>query len=104
AFFRAKRKMIIKGGLIAWAVMGDPNASIPTTEPVLYRPMWGAFGKAPAATSVTFTSQAALDAGVREKLGLDKRFMAVKGCRAVTKKQMIRNDLTPKIEVDPETY
>jgi urease subunit alpha len=104
AFFGAKPKMIVKGGMIAWSVMGDPNASIPTTEPVLYRPMWGAFGKAPAATSVTFTSQAALDLGVREKIGLDKRFVAVRGCRDVTKKQMIRNDLTPKIEVDPETY
>jgi urease alpha subunit len=104
AFFGAKPKMIVKGGMIAWAAMGDPNASIPTTEPVLYRPMWGAFGKAPATTSVTFTSQAALDLGVRERLGLDKRCVAVKGCRSVTKKQMIRNDLTPNIEVDPETY
>jgi urease subunit alpha len=104
AFFGAKPKMIIKGGLIAWSVMGDPNASIPTTEPVLYRPMWGAFGSAPAATSVTFTSQAALDDGVGDRLRLQKRLVAVKGCRSVTKKQMLRNDLTPKIEVDPETY
>jgi len=104
AFFGAKPKMIVKGGLIAWSVMGDPNASIPTTEPVLYRPMWGAFGSAPAATSVTFTSRAAVDAGVRDRLRLQKRLVAVKGCRAVTKKQMVRNDLTPQIEVDPETY
>jgi urease subunit alpha len=104
AFFGAKPKMIIKGGLIAWAVMGDPNASIPTTEPVLYRPMWGAFGSAPAATAVTFTSQAAIDDGVRDRLRLQKRLVAVKGCRTVTKKQMLLNDLTPKIEVDPETY
>ncbi|MCC7367053.1 MAG: urease subunit alpha [Chloroflexi bacterium] len=104
AFFGAKPKMIVKGGLIAWSVMGDPNASIPTTEPVLYRPMWGAFGSAPAATSVTFTSQAALDDGVGERLRLNKRLVAVKGCRTVTKKQMLLNDLTPKIEVDPETY
>jgi urease subunit alpha len=103
-FFGAKPKMIVKGGLIAWAVMGDPNASIPTTEPVLYRPMWGAFGSAPAATAVTFTSQAALDNGVRDRLRLNKRLVAVKGCRSVTKKQMLLNDLTPKIEVDPETY
>ena len=104
AFFGAKPKMIVKGGLIAWSVMGDPNASIPTTEPVLYRPMWGAFGSAPAATAVTFTSQAALDDGVRDRLRLNKRLVAVKGCRSVTKKQMLLNDLTPKIEVDPETY
>jgi urease subunit alpha len=104
AFFGAKPKMIIKGGLIAWSVMGDPNASIPTTEPVLYRPMWGAFGSAPAATAVTFTSQAAVEDGVGDRLRLQKRLVAVKGCRSVTKAQMVRNDLTPKIEVDPETY
>jgi urease alpha subunit len=103
-FFGAKPKMIIKGGLIAWSVMGDPNASIPTTEPVLYRPMWGAFGSAPAATSVTFTSKAALDNALGDRLRLQKRLVAVHGCRSVTKKQMVRNDLTPKIEVDPETY
>ena len=103
-FFGAKPKMIVKGGLIAWSVMGDPNASIPTTEPVLYRPMWGAFGSAPATTSVTFTSKAALDDGVADRLRLQKRLVAVQGCRSVTKKQMVRNDLTPKIEVDPETY
>jgi urease subunit alpha len=104
AFFGAKPKMIVKGGLIAWSVMGDPNASIPTTEPVLYRPMWGAFGSAPAATSVTFTSQAALADGIGDRLRLQKRLVAVRGCRTVTKAQMVRNDLTPKIEVDPETY
>src|SRR5204863_8492860 len=70
AFFGAKPKMVIKGGLIAWAAMGDPNASIPTTEPVLYRPMWGAFGVAPAATSVTSSSQAALERGGGEQPGL----------------------------------
>jgi urease subunit alpha len=104
AFFGVKPDMVIKGGTIVAAVMGDPNASIPTTEPVLYRPMWGAFGSAPAATAVTFTSQAALDNGVRDRLRLQKRLVAVKGCRTVTKKQMLLNDLTPKIEVDPETY
>ena len=103
-FFGAKPKLIVKGGLIAWSLMGDPNASIPTTEPVLYRPMWGAFGSAPAATSVTFTSKAALDHGIGDRLRLQKRLVAVQGCRSVTKKQMVRNDLTPKIEVDPETY
>jgi urease subunit alpha len=104
AFFGAKPKMIVKGGLIAWSIMGDPNASIPTTEPVLYRPMWGAFGSAPAANSVTFTSQVAVDGGVADRLRLQKRLVAVKGCRQVTKKQMLLNDLTPKIDVDPETY
>jgi urease subunit alpha len=104
AFFGAKPKMIVKGGMIAWSAMGDPNASIPTTEPVLYRPMWGAFGSAPAATSVTFTSQAALADGIGDRLRLQKRLVAVQGCRSVTKAQMVRNDLTPKIEVDPETY
>src|SRR3954462_5507412 len=103
-FFGAKPKMIIKGGLIAWSVMGDPNASIPTTEPVLYRPLRGAVGAAPAATSVTFTSQAALQNGIGDRLRLQKRLVAVKGCRSVTKAQMVRNDLMPKIEVDPETY
>jgi len=103
-FFGAKPKMIVKGGMIAWSVMGDPNASIPTTEPVLYRPMWGAFGSAPAATSVTFTSGAALAAGVRSRLGLRKRLVAVRNCRSVTKKDMVRNDATPRIDVDPETY
>jgi len=103
-FFGAKPKMIVKGGLIAWSAMGDPNASIPTTEPVLYRPMWGAFGSAPAATSVTFTSKAALDDSVADRLRLQKRLVAVQGCRSVTKQQMVRNDLTPEIEVDPETY
>jgi urease subunit alpha len=103
-FFGAKPKMIIKGGLIAWSVMGDPNASIPTTEPVLYRPMWGAYGSAPAAISVTFTSKAALADGIGDRLRLQKRLIAVRGCRSVTKQQMVRNNLTPKIEVDPETY
>jgi urease subunit alpha len=103
-FFGAKPKMIVKGGMIAWSVMGDPNASIPTTEPVLYRPMWGAFGSAPAATCVTFTSQVALEAGVRSRLGLRKRVAAVRNTRGVTKKDMIRNDATPTITVDPETY
>jgi urease subunit alpha len=103
-FFGAKPKMIIKGGMIAWSVMGDPNASIPTTEPVLYRPMWGAFGSAPAANSVNFVSQAAFDNGVRERLGLGKRAVPVRGCRTISKHDMVRNNLTPTIEVDPETY
>jgi urease subunit alpha len=103
-FFGAKPKMIVKGGLIAWSVMGDPNASIPTTEPVLYRPMWGAFGRATAATSVTFTSRAAAELDIGTTLGLRKRLVPVAGCRSVGKRDMVRNDRTPRIEVDPETY
>ena len=82
-FFGAKPKMIVKGGLIAWSVMGDPNASIPTTEPVLYRPMWGAFGSAPAATSVTFISQAALDDGIADRLRPPEA--AASRCRAAAR-------------------
>ncbi len=104
AFFGVKPEMIVKGGFIAWSVMGDANASIPTPQPVLYRPMFGSFGGATAATSVTFTSKAALSVGLPQKLGLQKRAAAVRDCRRIGKKDMIRNDATPKIEVDPETY
>lgn len=104
AFFGAKPEMIIKGGFIAWSVMGDANASIPTPQPVLYRPMFGAFGRAIAPTSLTFVSQAALAAGVPEKLGLTKGVAAVANCRKIGKAQMIHNQATPQIEVDPETY
>ena len=104
ATFGAKPKLIIKGGMISWALMGDPNASLPTTEPIYYRPMFGALGGALAKTCVTFLSQAALDLGVPEKLGLRRMVSAVRGCRTVTKKQMVRNDRTPRLEVDPETY
>jgi urease subunit alpha len=103
-FFGIKPKLIIKGGFIAYALMGDPNASIPTTEPVYYRPMFGALGKAKQTTSVTFTSQLALDNKLEEKLKIQKRLVPVKNCRNIGKKDMIYNDKTPKIEVDPETY
>ena len=103
-FFGIKPKLIVKGGFIAYALMGDPNASIPTTEPVYYRPMFGALGKAKQTTSVTFTSQLALDNKLEEKLKIQKRLVAVKNCRNIGKKDMIYNDKTPKIEVDPETY
>jgi urease alpha subunit len=96
--------LVLKGGLVAWAVMGDPNASIPTPEPVLYRPMFGAFGGALAQTCVTFTSQAAFDSGVPARLGLARRVEAVRGCRKLGKADMVRNDRTPEITVDPETY
>jgi urease subunit alpha len=104
AFFGVKPEMVVKGGFIAWAAMGDPNASIPTPEPVLYRPMFGAFGRAPFTTSLTFVSKAALDAGIAARLGIQKKVSAVKSCRGLTKKSMIHNDACPRIEVDAETY
>jgi urease subunit alpha len=104
AFFGAKPKLVVKGGLINWAVMGDPNASIPTPEPVYYRPMFGSFGLALADTCVTFVSKAALHLGVKERLGLHRRVMPVGNCRALKKTDMVRNSWTPRIEVDPETY
>ena len=99
--FGAKPKMIIKGGMICWAVMGDPNGSIPTAEPSFYRPMFGAMGRAVGGTSLTFVSQAAYDAGVHRDLGLTRRVEPVRGCRTITKRQMVRNDRMPVIEVDP---
>jgi urease subunit alpha len=104
AFFGVKPFLILKGGMIAAAAMGDPNASIPTPQPVHYRPQFGAFGGATAKGSLTFVSQAALKAGVPERYGLQKRAVAVKGIRALSKRSMIHNALTPKITVDPETY
>jgi urease subunit alpha len=103
-YFGVKPRLVVKGGMIAWALMGDPNASIPTPEPVLYRPMFGALGGAVAATCVTFTSQAAHQSGIREKLGLQRMVEPVRGCRGIGKADMLRNDLTPEIRVDPETY
>ena len=103
-FFGVKPDLVLKGGAIAWAQMGDPNASIPTPQPVFGRPMFAAFGKARAATSITFVSQAAYTQGIAEKLGLTKRVEPVKGCRNIGKKDMVLNDATPRIEVDPETY
>ncbi len=104
AFFGAKPAMIIKGGAIAAAPMGDPNASIPTPQPVHYRPMFGAFGGARHATSLTFLSKAALRARIPQKLGLRKAVAAVSGTRKLGKRDMIHNGATPRIEVDPETY
>jgi urease subunit alpha len=103
-FFGTKPKMVIKGGFIAYALVGDPNASIPTPEPVYYRPMFGAMGSAKYATSFTFTSKLAVRRGIGKKLGLRKKLLAVKNCRKIGKKDMMYNDLTPKIEIDPETY
>ncbi|MGZ5470525.1 MAG: urease subunit alpha [Nitrososphaeraceae archaeon] len=104
AFFGAKPKMIFKGGFIAWSIMGDPNASIPTPEPVYYRPMFGALGKAVKRTSLTFTSKAAVDLDVGEKLGLEKTLFPVHNCRNIGKSDMVWNNKTPEISIDPETY
>jgi urease subunit alpha len=104
AFFGVKAEMVVKGGFIAWSAMGDPNASIPTPQPVVYRPMFGSFGLATASTSVTFASQAAVSAGIPSKLNLRKIIAPVLNCREIGKKDMIHNSATPDIEVDPETY
>ncbi len=104
AFFGAKAAMIVKGGMIVAAPMGDPNASIPTPQPVHYRPMFGAFGPARAATCVSFVSQAGLDSGMGEKLGLAKRLVAVRNTRAIRKKDLVLNDYQPKVSVDSQTY
>jgi urease subunit alpha len=105
AFFGVKPDMVIKGGAIVAAPMGDPNASIPTPQPVHYRPMWGAFGKARSATCVTFVSKAAVEGGVRARLGVEKEFVAVENTRGgISKASMVHNGATPDIKVDPETY
>lgn len=104
AFFATKPALIIKGGMIVSAPMGDPNASIPTPQPVHYRPMFGALGGARHATSLTFVSQAAIARGVPDALGLKKRIHAVSGVRTVRKQSMIHNAYLPHIEVDPQTY
>jgi urease subunit alpha len=103
AFFGVKPEMIVKGGFIAWSVMGDSNASIPTPQPVLYRPMFGSFGSAPAATSLLFTSKLAMANRLTEKV-TRKGLTAVEDCRSITKANMIHNATTPDIQVDPETY
>ena len=104
AFFGVKPEIVIKGGSIVAAQMGDPNASIPTPQPVHYRPMFGAFGKARTASSLVFVSKAAARSNLRSSLGVDKQFVAVEKTRSIGKKNMIHNDATPDIEVDPETY
>jgi len=104
AFFGVKPELVIKGGMIAWSVMGDANASIPTPQPVLYRPMFGSFGSAKHAIAYTFMSKAAMDDGIAQRLGLRKQIAAVSNCRSIGKKDMRLNDAMPVIEVDPETY
>ncbi|KAG0510928.1 MAG: Urease alpha subunit [Nitrosopumilales archaeon] len=103
-FFGVKPKLIIKGGFIAYSLMGDPNASIPTPEPVYYRPMFGSMGSATQSTSVTFTSKAAVENGLAKKLNIHKKLLPVKNCRKISKEDMVYNNLMPKIEIDPETF
>ncbi|WP_331837467.1 urease subunit alpha [Bacillus paralicheniformis] len=104
AFFGVKPEMVMKSGFVAESLMGDANASIPTPQPVIYRPMYGQFGKALSSTSITFISQAAFDDKVHEKLGLQKIILPVRGIRKLTKKDMKLNCETPEITVDPQTY
>jgi len=104
AFFGVKPSLIIKAGFISAAPMGDPNASIPTPQPVHYRPMFGALGKARSASCLTFLSQAGFNNGVGDRLGLENQLAVVKGTRQVTKADLIHNSYLPNIEVDPQTY
>jgi urease subunit alpha len=104
AWFGVKPELVLKGGFIAWAQMGDPNASIPTPQPLVMRPMFGAYGGAPGATSLAFVSAASLAAEVAQNYGLTKRLVAVQGCRTIGKRDMKLNDALPRITVDPETY
>jgi len=104
AFFGVKPFTIIKGGTIAMAAMGDPNASIPTPQPVHYRPMFGAYGGSLHRSSLTFVSQAGLNAGIGERYGLNKTLAAVKNIRGVRKQHMVHNGYTPKMEIDAQTY
>jgi urease subunit alpha len=104
AFFGIKPELIVKGGFIAYAQMGDPNASIPTPQPMHTRPMFGSYGKAIHSTSFSFLSQAGFNAGIHEQLDLSRQIGIVRGCRNLTKANMIHNDFLPHIEVDPETY
>jgi urease subunit alpha len=104
AFFGAKPKLVIKGGLINWAVMGDPNAAAATPQPVCYRPMFGAFGPALAKTCVSFVSAAAYEGGIGERLQLRRQIRPVERTRTITKRDLVRNNALPAIEVDPETF
>ena len=103
-FFGVKPDLVLKAGSIAAAAMGDPNASIPTPQPVHYRPMFAGFGRCMTESAVTFVSQAALEGDVARRFGLTRRLLPVTGCRDLSKKDMVLNDMTPAIEVDPETY
>jgi urease subunit alpha len=104
AFFGVKPSLVLIGGMIAAAPMGDPNASIPTPQPVHYRRMFGALGRARSSTCATFVSKAALEGGIGQSLGLSRQLVAVRNTRSVQKRDLIHNGLTPKVEVDPQTY
>ena len=104
AFFGVKPELVLKGGMIAYAQMGDANASIPTPQPVFSRPMFAAFGRALTASSLTFVSRAALDAGVAGRYGLQRPVVAVRDCRKIAKADLPQNTATPDIRVDPDTY
>ena len=103
-FFGVRPHVVVKGGVIAWGAMGDANASIPTPQPVLPRPMFGAFGRTAGHTSIAFVSPAAVDDGLADRLGLSHRVVAVDDCRGVTKADMVNNDALPEISVDPDTF
>jgi urease subunit alpha len=104
AFFAAKPKMVIKGGMINWSVMGDPNASLATPQPQYFRPMFGSLGSAMPETCVTFVSQAAYERDLASELGLRRKVMPVRGTRTIGKPDMVRNGAMPRIEVNPETF
>jgi urease subunit alpha len=104
AFFGVKPDVVLRGGMIVAALMGDPNASIPTPQPVHYRPMYGAYGKALAATAVTFLPTVAIDKGLPEALGITRQVLPAQGIRKIGKAQMVHNNAIPNVTVDPETY
>jgi urease subunit alpha len=104
ALFGVKPELVLKGGFIAWANMGDPNASIPTPQPTFYRPQFGATARGIGSTCLTFVSEASLHSGRVKELGLRRRLEPVKNCRKIGKRDMVHNDALPEIEVDPETY
>lgn len=103
-WFGTKPKLVIKGGMINYALMGDPGASVTTPQPVCHRATYGTLGRALSETCVTFLPQAAIDRGVPARLGLQRRILPVKNCRLLQKRNMLRNDRTPRIDVDPETH
>ena len=103
-FFGAKPKMVIKGGMINWSNMGDPNASLPTPQPCYYRPMYGALGHAMPRTCMSFVSNAAHQSGIKERLGLERTVLPVRRTRQLTKYDMVRNGGMPRIDIDPETF
>jgi urease subunit alpha len=104
AFFGVKPDVILRGGMIVAALMGDPNASIPTPQPVHYRPMYGAYGKALSATAVTFLPTVAIERGLPAALGIQRQVLPARGIRSINKSCMVHNNATPIVEVDPETY